>query len=158
MRELTSRRRWRADEDEVLRKHYGPRSPHPRPPQRLAAELGRTVLATQRRAQALGLAMRRVTGPMRGDLTHRQWQMLRLIASHLLEFGRPPTIRWLGEAMGIRSPNGVVSILTPLERKGYVHLDHFEWGGIRLAGCKLTLSYDDDESGRRLAEALGDTP
>ncbi len=52
------------------------------------------------------------------DLTKRQQQMLNVICSHSVLCG--PTIRFLGDAMKIKSPNGVVCHLRALEEKGYI--------------------------------------
>ena len=52
--------------------------------------------------------------------TPRQRRVLDTIRRHLAVHGRPPTIREIGEAVEIRSPNGVMSHLRPLERKGLI--------------------------------------
>jgi repressor LexA len=56
-------------------------------------------------------------------LTDRQLEVLRFIARQLDEAGYPPTIREIGEALDIRSTNGVNDHLKALERKGYVSRD-----------------------------------
>lgn len=53
-------------------------------------------------------------------LTHRQQQALDYIANCLDQRGYPPTLREIGEHMGIRSTNGVNDHLKALERKGYL--------------------------------------
>jgi repressor LexA len=53
-------------------------------------------------------------------LTHRQQQALDFISSCLEENGYPPTLREIGEHMGIKSTNGVNDHLKALERKGYL--------------------------------------
>ncbi len=57
---------------------------------------------------------------MRPDLTDRQRQALDYIATCLSSRGYPPTLREIGEHMGIRSTNGVNDHLKALERKGYL--------------------------------------
>ena len=57
---------------------------------------------------------------MRPPLTHRQKQALDYITDCLHERGYPPTLREIGEHMGIRSTNGVNDHLKALERKGYL--------------------------------------
>ena len=52
------------------------------------------------------------------DLTKRQQQMLNVIRSNSILCG--PTIRFLGDAMKIKSTNGVVCHLQALEKKGYI--------------------------------------
>jgi len=53
-------------------------------------------------------------------LTERQRQILEFITKRIGEQGYPPTIREIGEEMGIRSTNGVNDHLKALERKGYL--------------------------------------
>jgi repressor LexA len=57
---------------------------------------------------------------VRPDLTDRQRQALDYIADCLSLRGYPPTLREIGEHMGIRSTNGVNDHLKALERKGYL--------------------------------------
>jgi repressor LexA len=56
----------------------------------------------------------------REKLTSRQAQVLRIIQESIGRQGYPPTIRELGETLGIRSTNGVNDHLKALERKGYL--------------------------------------
>ncbi|CDF32750.1 unnamed protein product [Chondrus crispus] len=53
-------------------------------------------------------------------LTDRQRQILDFITHRIQEQGYPPTIREIGEEMGIKSTNGVNDHLKALERKGYL--------------------------------------
>ncbi len=57
---------------------------------------------------------------MKPALTQRQRQALDYISNCLTERGYPPTLREIGEHMGIRSTNGVNDHLKALERKGYL--------------------------------------
>ena len=57
------------------------------------------------------------------ELTDRQLEVLRFIASEIEERGYPPTIREIGEALDIASTNGVNDHLKALERKGYLQRD-----------------------------------
>ena len=57
---------------------------------------------------------------MKPSLTHRQQQALDFISNCLDEHGYPPTLREIGEHMGIKSTNGVNDHLKALERKGYL--------------------------------------
>jgi len=54
-------------------------------------------------------------------LTDRQREMLRVIDRHITQTGLRPTFRELGEALGIKSTNGVSDHLRALIRKGYVN-------------------------------------
>jgi repressor LexA len=56
-------------------------------------------------------------------LTERQLEVLRFIARQIDDAGYPPTIREIGEALDIRSTNGVNDHLKALERKGYLTRD-----------------------------------
>jgi repressor LexA len=56
-------------------------------------------------------------------LTDRQLEVLRFIATQIEECGYPPTIREIGEALDIRSTNGVNDHLKALERKGCLTRD-----------------------------------
>ena len=56
-------------------------------------------------------------------LTDRQLEVLRFIAREIDERGYPPTIREIGEALDIRSTNGVNDHLKALERKGFLTRD-----------------------------------
>ena len=56
-------------------------------------------------------------------LTDRQLEVLHFIARQIEERGYPPTIREIGEALDIRSTNGVNDHLKALERKGYLSRD-----------------------------------
>ena len=56
-------------------------------------------------------------------LTDRQLEVLRFIARQIDDVGYPPTIREIGEALDIRSTNGVNDHLKALERKGYLSRD-----------------------------------
>src|SRR5512132_3694745 len=56
-------------------------------------------------------------------LTDRQLEVLRYIARQIEDAGYPPTIREIGEALEIRSTNGVNDHLKALERKGFLTRD-----------------------------------
>jgi repressor LexA len=53
-------------------------------------------------------------------LTDRQEMVLKYIESSIQQRGYPPTLREIGNFMGIRSTNGVNDHLRALERKGYL--------------------------------------
>lgn len=52
--------------------------------------------------------------------SHRALRVLEFIRSYLSASGRPPTVREIGEHLGIRSPNGVACHLESLERHGHI--------------------------------------
>jgi len=67
-------------------------------------------------------------------LTKRQEQTLDFIRSSIRERGYPPTLREIGEHMGIRSTNGVNDHLRALERKGYLRREDMKSRALRVVG------------------------
>ncbi len=65
-------------------------------------------------------------------LTKRQAQTLDYIRQSIEERGYPPTLREIGEYMGIRSTNGVNDHLRALERKGYLRREDMKSRALRL--------------------------
>jgi repressor LexA len=54
-------------------------------------------------------------------LTWRQREILQAIKDFVQERGRPPSMREIGEAVGLASTSSVASQLANLQRKGYLH-------------------------------------
>jgi repressor LexA len=67
-------------------------------------------------------------------LTKRQEQTLEFIRESIKDRGYPPTLREIGEHMGIRSTNGVNDHLRALERKGYLRREDMKSRALRLVG------------------------
>jgi repressor LexA len=65
-------------------------------------------------------------------LTGRQQQTLEFIRQSIQERGYPPTLREIGEYMGIRSTNGVNDHLRALERKGYLRREDMKSRALKL--------------------------
>jgi repressor LexA len=61
--------------------------------------------------------------PAEVDLTDRQRAILDVVNSHLSEHGYPPSVREIGEAVGLRSSSSVHAQLATLEDKGYLRRD-----------------------------------
>nr|NLD41099.1 transcriptional repressor LexA [Actinomycetales bacterium] len=61
----------------------------------------------------------------REDLTARQALVMVTIRTALAERGFPPTMREIGDAVGLQSPSSVKHQLDALERKGYIRRDPF---------------------------------
>lgn len=85
-------------------------------------------------------------------LTERQEMVLKYIESSIAQRGYPPTLREIGNFMGIRSTNGVNDHLRALERKGYLLREDMKSRALRptrggAAGpVGATLAgYDDGE-------------
>ena len=54
------------------------------------------------------------------DLTKRQDEVLKFIKEFLVEKGYPPTVREIGESLGLSSPATTFSHISQLEEKGYI--------------------------------------
>jgi repressor LexA len=65
-------------------------------------------------------------------LTQRQEQTLEFIRRSIESRGYPPTLREIGEHMGIRSTNGVNDHLRALERKGYLTREDMKSRALKL--------------------------
>ena len=68
----------------------------------------------------------------RTRLSVRQRQILEYIREHVASRGYPPTVRDIGLAMGIGSPNGVLCHLKALEKKGCIARSHNRSRGLKL--------------------------
>lgn len=60
---------------------------------------------------------------MRADLTPKQRQILEFIAAQVERRGYPPSVREIGQAVGLRSSSTVHGHLARLERHGYIRRD-----------------------------------
>jgi len=60
---------------------------------------------------------------MSQPLTDRQRQILEVIDSQMRERGYPPSVREIGEAVGLTSPSTVHSHLSTLQKRGYLRRD-----------------------------------
>jgi repressor LexA len=82
-------------------------------------------------------------------LTKRQEQTLDFIRSSIESRGYPPTLREIGEHMGIRSTNGVNDHLRALERKGYLRREDMKSRALKLvedaAPTQLRAVGSDDD-------------
>lgn len=79
-------------------------------------------------------------------LTKRQAQTLDFIRQSIEERGYPPTLREIGESMGIRSTNGVNDHLRALERKGYLRREDMKSRALRLVSKEPEPSATVDEN------------
>ena len=97
--------------------------------------------------------------PRSRRLTPRQRLVLDTIRQRLKLTGRPPTLRELGEALGIASTNGVRDHLKALEDKGYLRRDGHAARGIQLVSNaklqnELTGSADPTGGSAKLPNRL----
>jgi len=79
-------------------------------------------------------------------LTKRQAQTLDFIRQSIEERGYPPTLREIGESMGIRSTNGVNDHLRALERKGYLRREDMKSRALRLVSQEPEPTANSDET------------
>jgi repressor LexA len=56
-------------------------------------------------------------------LTPRQREVLEIIEKHMVDRGYPPSVREIGEAVGLTSPSTVHAHLNALQRHGYLRRD-----------------------------------
>jgi len=75
---------------------------------------------------------------MKARLTERQNEAYEFIRSFMRKHRKPPTLVEVGEALGIRSTNGVFKLVKALEGKGYIKREPNAARGIRLVDA------DDD--------------
>jgi repressor LexA len=72
-------------------------------------------------------------------LTDRQRMVLEYICGSIDERGYPPTLREIGNKLGIRSTNGVNDHLRALERKGYLTREDMKSRTLRPTDATLDL-------------------
>ena len=70
-------------------------------------------------------------------LTRRQLQMLNFVVAQIKKTGMPPTIREIGNEMGINSTNGINDHLAALCRKGFI-----QHGSGRSRGITVLKLFD----------------
>lgn len=71
-------------------------------------------------------------------LTERQRTILEMIHAHVDEHGYPPSVREIGDAVGLRSPSSVHGQLEALERKGYLRRDPTKPRALELGRDPIT--------------------
>ncbi len=93
---------------------------------------------------------------MRTGLSERQREILRFIRNYWEEYGRPPTNREIGEAIGVRSTGHVDYHLRMLEQKGYLQRDPNTSRGLR-PGPRFAEAFEEAPAGNRGREPRRDT-
>ena len=81
-------------------------------------------------------------------LTDRQKQVLDFIRREIDDRGRPPTLREIAVAMGIRNATGVYCHLHALKEKGYI-----DWEDGLSRSIRILSGTSIREENRRLREA-----
>ncbi len=86
-------------------------------------------------------------------LTQRQEMVLGFIQASISDRGYPPTLREIGNYMGIRSTNGVNDHLRALERKGYLVREDMKSRALRpVAGSLQERPNTGEPSNNNVAE------
>jgi repressor LexA len=75
-----------------------------------------------------------VTDPGETMLTERQQEIWQFLAAYVDDHGYPPTVREIGDAVGLASPSTVHAHLANLERAGLIHRDPTKPRAIELVG------------------------
>jgi repressor LexA len=89
--------------------------------------------------------MSRLQPPDASSLTDRQRLVLRFIESHIRQHGFPPTIREIGQHLGIKSTNGVNDHLNALQKKGFLTREEGKSRTLQLRGTGPVANDDDDD-------------
>ncbi len=89
------------------------------------------------------------------ELTPRQRAILEMIHAHVDEHGYPPSVREIGDAVGLRSPSSVHSQLESLQRKGYLKRDPTKPRALELGRDPVT-SLDLPRSPARHVPLVGE--
>jgi repressor LexA len=74
------------------------------------------------------------------DITPRQQRILEFIRSKVKARGYPPTVREIGEAVGLTSSSSVHAQLANLQRKGMLRKDPAKPRAIEVSGVRPTAS------------------
>src|SRR5712692_12103089 len=75
---------------------------------------------------------RRIVMPDFSSLTERQREIYDFIRDKIESRGYGPTVREIGQAFDIKSPNGVMCHLKALEKKGLIKREGFSARAIQL--------------------------
>jgi repressor LexA len=74
------------------------------------------------------------------SLTTRQQQTLEIVTSFIAEYGYPPSLRQIGEKLGVSGTLGVMKHLGALEKKGYLRRHGGSSRGITLTAPLAQVS------------------
>ncbi|BDU07533.1 transcriptional repressor LexA [Nocardia cyriacigeorgica] len=101
------------------------------------------------------------------DLTVRQRKVLEVIRTSVTERGYPPSIREIGDAVGLTSTSSVAHQLRTLERKGYLRRDPNRPRAVDVRGLDeavravtslAAVGASADDAGAEIAGADSDRP
>lgn len=81
--------------------------------------------------------------PDLSSLTAKQREIYEFLKAHIEKYGYPPTVRGIGEAFQIESPNGVMCHLNALVKKGAIEREGRSARAIRLVDHRPTYAPAD---------------
>lgn len=87
------------------------------------------------------------SAPTAPDLTDRQQAVLDVLRSHTAEHGYPPTVREIGEVLGMASSSTVHSHLAALERAGIIERDPTKPRALKWGPAAESLGIDATAGG-----------
>jgi repressor LexA len=90
-------------------------------------------------------------------LTERQQRIMEAIRSSLATRGYPPTMREIGDAVGLASPSSVKYQLAVLEEKGYLRRDPISTRAIEIVAPDDDVAMAGSDGGRHLTLHDGGT-
>lgn len=90
-------------------------------------------------------------------LTERQQRIMEAIRSSLATRGYPPTMREIGDAVGLASPSSVKYQLQTLEHKGYLRRDPISTRAIEIVAPDDDVAVASPGGGRHVTLHDGDT-
>lgn len=90
-------------------------------------------------------------------LTERQQRIMEAIRQSLATRGYPPTMREIGEAVGLASPSSVKYQLRTLEEKGYLRRDPISTRAIEIVAPDHDVTVAGGGTGRHLTLHDGET-
>src|SRR6201991_2320467 len=93
--------------------------------------------------------------PVTADLTARQKRILEFIRDWVERYGYPPSVREIGEAVGLVSPSSVAYQLKELERKGFLRRDP---NRPRAVDVRPPADLIDEEAARARRPTPADVP
>ena len=82
--------------------------------------------------------------PDRATLTRRQLEILELISSTVESRGYPPSVREIGDAVGLSSPSTVHSHLSTLAAEGFIRRDPSKPRAIEVVSVGGAILADED--------------
>ena len=74
------------------------------------------------------------------SITARQQQVLEIVTRFIAEYGYPPSLRQIGEKLGVSGTLGVMKHLEALEKKGYIRRQGGSSRGISLVSAMAQAS------------------